>query len=156
ILSQVFSAEECQQLAALYPQNEPFRSHILMARHGFGRGEYKYFAYPLPTVIADLRSALYEHLVPIANSWEASLSSTIRYSDEHADLPLALPCSSADQTDATALAVRVRRLHLPTSGPLRRGCVPNSGDHSALRPWSRLHGRRICAHRAAPAHANAC
>ena len=66
ILSQLLSAEECQQLAALYPQNEPFRSHVLMARHGFGRGEYKYFAYPLPTVIADLRSALYARLVPCA------------------------------------------------------------------------------------------
>jgi len=85
VLGQLLSAEECQQLAALYPQNEPFRSHILMARHGFGRGEYKYFAYPLPTVIADLRSALYARLVPIANSWEASLSSNIRYPDEHAD-----------------------------------------------------------------------
>ena len=86
VLSQLLSAEQCQQLAALYPQNEPFRSHILMARHGFGRGEYKYFAYPLPTVIADLRSALYARFVPIANSWEAGLSSNIRYPDEHADL----------------------------------------------------------------------
>ena len=78
VLSQLLSAEECQQLVALYPQNEPFRSHILMARHGFGRGEYKYFAYPLPTVIADLRSALYARLVPIANNWEASLRSSLR------------------------------------------------------------------------------
>src|SRR5262249_50725386 len=104
VLEHLIPADECQRLSALYVQDELFRSHIVMARHGFGRGEYKYFAYPLPTVIADLRSALYACLVPIANSWEASLSSNIRYPDEHADLPLALPRSWADQTDATALA----------------------------------------------------
>jgi uncharacterized protein len=104
VLSQLLSAEECQQLAALYPQNEPFRSHVLMARHGFGRGEYKYFAYPLPTVIADLRSALYARLVPIANSWEASLSSNIRYPDEYADF--LVRCHAVGQIRPTPLLLQ--------------------------------------------------
>ncbi|MGZ6352100.1 MAG: 2OG-Fe(II) oxygenase [Ktedonobacterales bacterium] len=85
VLKQLLPAEECRRLAALYPQSESFRSHIRMAQHGFGRGEYKYFAYPLPTVIADLRTALYTRLAPIANGWNARLQSSIRYPDEHAD-----------------------------------------------------------------------
>src|SRR5206468_1251869 len=104
VLSQLLSAEECQQLAALYPQNEPFRSHILMGRHGFGRGEYKHFACPLPTVIADLRSALYARFVPIANSWEAGLSSNIRYPDEQTRAEVV----PLQQGDAVAFAVPTR------------------------------------------------
>lgn len=85
VLKQLLPAEECRRMAALYPQNEPFRSHIRMAQHGFGRGEYKYFAYPLPTVIADLRTALYAGLAPLANGWNDRLQSAVRYPGEHAD-----------------------------------------------------------------------
>src|SRR6202023_1468391 len=104
ILSQVLPAEKCRLLAALYPQNEPFRSHIVMARHGFGRGEYKYFAYPLPTVIADLRTALYARLAPIANGWNAKLRSDIRYPDEHADF--LARCHAAGQLRPTPLLLQ--------------------------------------------------
>ncbi|GHO84896.1 2OG-Fe(II) oxygenase [Dictyobacter formicarum] len=104
ILSQLLSTEECQRLAMLYPQNEPFRSHIVMARHGFGRGEYKYFAYPLPDVITDLRTALYARLAPIANGWNASLRSDIRYPDEHTDF--LARCHTAGQHKPTPLLLQ--------------------------------------------------
>src|ERR1700761_601699 len=61
--------KECDRLAQLYKQDEVFRSRVVMERHGFGRGEYKYFAYPLPDLLSDLRTAVYPHLVPVANRW---------------------------------------------------------------------------------------
>jgi hypothetical protein len=70
---------ECAALAGLYPQDEPFRSRVVMARHGFGSGEYKYFAYPLPALVAELRSALYAELAPLANRWREALGSDVRH-----------------------------------------------------------------------------
>jgi len=84
----------CDVLAAGYDSDQ-FRSTIAMARHGFGRGEYKYYRYPLPPVISDLRPALYERLVPIANDWQASLGSSARYPDRHADF--IVECHAAGQ-----------------------------------------------------------
>ncbi|MFL5517315.1 MAG: 2OG-Fe(II) oxygenase, partial [Gemmatimonadales bacterium] len=69
----VLDPEECERLAALYPAEGPFRSRIVMGRHGFGRGEYKYFAYPLPELVGDLRAALYPPLAGIANRWNEAL-----------------------------------------------------------------------------------
>jgi len=70
----ILSAEECRRLVALYPDEGVFRSHVHMARHGFGSGEYKYFAAPLPETIAALREALYPKLVETANRWQSQLS----------------------------------------------------------------------------------
>ncbi|HUC16817.1 MAG TPA: 2OG-Fe(II) oxygenase [Acetobacteraceae bacterium] len=78
-LSGLLSAVECRALAALYGEENPFRSRIVMARHGFGQGEYKYFAYPLPEIVAGLREALYPPLAAIANRWNESLSLADRY-----------------------------------------------------------------------------
>ena len=83
VLKGLLTAEECRALAALYPEDRIFRSRIVMGRHGFGRGEYKYFAYPLPMPIAELRPALYARLQPIANRWNEAMDIGIRYPESH-------------------------------------------------------------------------
>ena len=75
---------ECVALAALYGRDDIFRSRVVMARHGFGRGEYKYFGYPLPPLIDELREFVYPRLVPIANRWNATMCIDVQYPDEHA------------------------------------------------------------------------
>ncbi|HWH49374.1 MAG TPA: 2OG-Fe(II) oxygenase [Burkholderiales bacterium] len=84
ILERLLSPHECRVLAGLYSEEERFRSRVVMARHGFGRGEYKYFSYPLPELVADLRSALYPCLAPTANRWNAAMRSDVRFPDTHA------------------------------------------------------------------------
>jgi uncharacterized protein len=84
VLERLLSPEECREIAALYPQDPFFRSRVVMGRHGFGRGEYKYFSYPLPNIIAELRTAIYPHLVPIANRWNTSMGIDILYPATHA------------------------------------------------------------------------
>ena len=83
VLKGLLTADECRALAALYPQDGVFRSRIVVSRHGFGRGEYKYFSYPLPQPIADLRPLLYERLQPIAVRWNEMMGIDIRYPDHH-------------------------------------------------------------------------
>ena len=83
VLKGLLSAEECHALAALYPEDEIFRSRIVMGRHGFGRGEYKYFAYPLPMPIGELRPELYARLQPIAIRWNEAMGIDIRYPETH-------------------------------------------------------------------------
>jgi hypothetical protein len=80
----LLARRECQELAALYLIEEAFRSRVVMARHGFGRGEYKYFAYPLPGLVATLRTSLYRHLAPIANRWNAAMGIAMEYPASHA------------------------------------------------------------------------
>jgi len=100
----LFDPETCAALAALYPQDGPFRSRIVMARHGFGRGEYKYFAHPLPAPIAALRTSLYEHLVAVANRWNEALSLNVRYPARHA--AFLDHCHKAGQTRPTPLLLK--------------------------------------------------
>ena len=83
IIKSVLSPEECALLAATYESDERFRSRIVMARHNFGRGEYKYFNYPLPKMIDDLRTGLYPHLVEIANRWNEAMGIDMRYPETH-------------------------------------------------------------------------
>jgi hypothetical protein len=85
IVEKLLTPDECRSIAALYPEEAPFRSHIIMARHGFGRGEYKYFAYPLPDIVADLRAALYPRLAPIANAWHERMGIESRFPLSHSD-----------------------------------------------------------------------
>jgi hypothetical protein len=85
VLEGLLSPQECGDIAALYPQEEHFRSRVVMARHGFGRGEYRYFKYPLPGLIDGLRTALYPHLAPIANDWNERMRVDARYPAGHAD-----------------------------------------------------------------------
>ena len=83
VLKELLSPEECAAVAALYPDDKNFRSRIVMGRHGFGRGEYKYFAYPLPDPIAQLRPELYARLCPVSNRWNETMGIDIRYPDSH-------------------------------------------------------------------------
>src|SRR5277367_2564836 len=73
VLPGVLGDAECRDLAALYAEHDPFRSRVVMARHNYGRGEYKYLRYPLPPAVAALREALYPHLAPLANRWHEKL-----------------------------------------------------------------------------------
>lgn len=66
-IERLLSPDECRTIVSMYPDEEAFRSRVVMSRHGFGRGEYKYFSYPLPAMVAELRTALYPSLVPVAN-----------------------------------------------------------------------------------------
>jgi len=91
-------------LASLYRNDELFRGRVIMARHGFGRGEYKYFRYPLPEIIAELRSELYPHLVPVANGWNASMGIAVRYPATLAEFIQS--CHNAGQTKPTPLLLQ--------------------------------------------------
>jgi hypothetical protein len=104
ILPQLLTAGECAALAGLYDDDRRFRSRIVMARHGFGRGEYKYFANPLPDKVAELRTTLYPQLVPIANRWNASMKIDVRYPAEHA--AFLKRCHAAGQKKPTPLLLR--------------------------------------------------
>jgi hypothetical protein len=104
VLSNLLSSDECRSIAGLYRTDDCFRSHIIMARHGFGRGEYKYFSYPLPDVIADLRTALYPRLAPIANLWNEAMGIEVRYPSDHADF--IKRCHKAGQTRPTPLLLQ--------------------------------------------------
>src|SRR4249920_3675133 len=81
VVERLVTPAQCDELAALYAAEGPFRSRVVMAKHGFGRGEYKYFGYPLPDLVARLRAALYPRLAPIANRWNAALGVKARFPD---------------------------------------------------------------------------
>ncbi|AKQ64045.1 hypothetical protein A176_000957 [Myxococcus hansupus] len=98
------TSEECEALAALYAEDAVFRSRVVMARHGFGKGEYKYFEYPLPGVVAALREALYPQLAPIANRWNTAMGIDVRYPVEHA--AYLERCHAAGQVRPTPLLLR--------------------------------------------------
>ena len=83
VLKHLLTPDECRAMAALYPDDANFRSRIVMGRHGFGRGEYKYFSYPLPDLIAALRPALYARLQTTANRWNEAMGIDSRYPDRH-------------------------------------------------------------------------
>ena len=104
VLKGLLSADECRALAALYPDDAHFRSRIVMGRHGFGRGEYKYFSYPLPGLIAELRPLLYARLYGIANRWNAAMGIDIRYPQNHE--AFLKRCHEASQTRPTPLLLQ--------------------------------------------------
>jgi uncharacterized protein len=103
-IEKVLSAAECRAIAGRYDDASGFRSRVIMAQHGFGRGEYKYFSYPLPDIIAELRTALYPRLAPIANRWNESMGIEVRYPKEHARF--IERCHQAGQTRPTPLLLQ--------------------------------------------------
>jgi uncharacterized protein len=100
----LLTSDECGQLVGSYDTDALFRSRVVMARHGFGKGEYKYFAYPLPDPVAALRTALYSSLATIANAWNDSLQDTARFPESHGDY--LQRCHKAGQTRPTPLLLR--------------------------------------------------
>jgi len=104
VLPTLLPAETCQALAAAYGEDAPYRSCIDMGRYGFGRGEYKYFSYPLPPLVADLRESLYRSLAPIANRWNEAMRLDVRYPAEHADF--IARCHEAGQRRPTPLILQ--------------------------------------------------
>jgi hypothetical protein len=84
ILPNLLSHAEADLVAGLYGQAQGFRSRVAMAQHGFGRGEYKYFSYPLPDLVQSLRGSAYPHLAPIANRWQARMGKEARFPEDHA------------------------------------------------------------------------
>jgi uncharacterized protein len=103
-IERLISPAECEALASLYPVDALFRSRVVMARHGFGRGEYKYFGYPLPGLVESFRSALYPRLVPIANRWYDAMGIDVRFPDRHADF--IDRCHAAGQQRPTPLLLQ--------------------------------------------------
>ncbi len=104
VLKSLLTVDECRALSALYPEDAPFRSRVVMGRHGFGRGEYKYFSYPLPELIAELRPALYAQLHGVANRWNEATGIDIRYPEQHA--AFLERCHAAGQARPTPLLLQ--------------------------------------------------
>jgi hypothetical protein len=104
ILERLLRPDECRELAGLYDDDSRFRSRVVMARHNFGQGEYRYFSYPLPSLIAGLRTALYPRLAPIANAWNERMGIDLHYPPKHSDF-LEL-CHASGQTRPTPLLLR--------------------------------------------------
>ena len=104
IVKGILSPDECDEIRGFYEDENLFRSQIVMERHGFGRGEYRYFSYPLPDLIAALRTSLYPHLVPIANRWNEAMGIDVRYPATHADY--IRRCHQAGQNKPTPLILK--------------------------------------------------
>ncbi len=104
IVGGILTPDECRSIAGLYDDGRLFRSHVVMSRHGFGRGEYKYFSYPLPEVVAELRTTLYPGLAPLANRWNEAMRVDVRYPDTHAEF--LSRCHKAEQKRPTPLLLR--------------------------------------------------
>lgn len=100
-IERLLDAEECRETAALYDEGGNFRSRVVMARHGYGSGEYRYFAYPLPERVAAIRALAYPHLAPIANRWTERMGLAVRYPDDHG--AFLERCHAAGQTRPTPL-----------------------------------------------------
>jgi hypothetical protein len=150
VIEALATPAECAALAGLYPTDAHFRSRVVMARHGFGRGEYRYFNYPLPGFVAALRTDLYPRLAPIANRWHADMGLAVRFPDRHADF--IERCRAAGQHKPTPLLLQY--------GADDYNCLHQDlyGEHvfpgaAAERTGARLQRRRVRDDRAAPTHA---
>lgn len=104
VLPGLMTPNECDGIAGLYDQPGGFRSHVVMARHGFGRGEYRYFSYPLPGLVQGLRERMWPYLSPIANRWHEAMGMAARFTETHA--AFLDRCHAADQRRPTPLLLR--------------------------------------------------
>lgn len=106
VVSQLVMPDECASVERLYSDDTNFRKRVVMAQHGFGRGEYKYFNYPLPPLMQTLRTTIYPHLAPLSNRWNELLNVEVRYPDVHAEF--LERCHHAGQTRPTPLILKYR------------------------------------------------
>lgn len=104
ILPNLLDGRQCASVTALYDGGQGFRSHVVMARHGFGQGEYRYFSYPLPPLVQQLRATLYPRLAPLANGWCERMGKPTRFAENHADF--LDRCHAAGQGRPTPLLLR--------------------------------------------------
>ncbi len=104
VLPSLLPAAQCASLGALYGHDERFRSRVVMSRHGFGRGEYRYFAYPLPPSVEALRASIYPHLAPLANEWYERMGDPVRFPPSHAQF--LARCHAAGQRLPTPLLLQ--------------------------------------------------
>jgi len=104
VVKRLLTPVECRELSSLYQRDDMFRARVVMARHGFGRGEYRYFDYPLPPLIGALRESLYAHLAPVANRWYDAMGMTARFPDRHSDF--IDRCHAAGQEKPTPLLLQ--------------------------------------------------
>jgi hypothetical protein len=147
VIRQLLSPDECRQISALYPEEGQFRSHIHMARHGFGKGEYKYFKYPLPDILGGLRTALYPRLAGIANEWNGRMGIEVQY-PEASDISSPpcllrlLPAGAGAGWDLHPLesaALHGARDTQPPIPTLADGGHLRHNGRGPLRPFRRLH-----------------
>jgi len=104
ITGPLLNAEQCTEISSLYSVDTGFRKRVVMAKHGYGRGEYRYFAYPLPSIVALLRNAFYRRLAPLANAWNLKMGADISYPDDHG--AFVERCHNAGQTRPTPLLLQ--------------------------------------------------
>ena len=136
VLPNLLASGECRTIAALYPDESHFRSHVHMARHGFGKGEYRYFKYPLPNLLGELRTALYPRLAGVANQWNSRMGIAERYPADHASF--LRRCHDAGQTRPTPLLLQ----YVPGDfNCLHQDCPQSPPQRSAS------HGPRCQSHR---------
>ena len=100
----LLTASEARTLATGYAEEAPYRGRVVMARHGFGQGEYKYFTYPLPPLVEQLRQQLYPRLAPVANAWQSVLGQALRFPAELKEM--LARCHEAGQTRPTPLILK--------------------------------------------------
>jgi uncharacterized protein len=104
VLPRLMTRDQCRQVSGLYARDTGFRSRVIMSRHGFGRGEYQYFAYPLPDLVQTLRTSLYPHLAPMANAWHERMGLDVRFPPTHAEY--IKRCHQAGQPRPTPLLLQ--------------------------------------------------
>ena len=104
VLPGLVADDEGNAIAGMYDGGKGFRSHVVMARHGFGQGEYRYFSYPLPGIVQDLRTMLYPRLVPVANGWHERMGNAVRFPADHA--AFLDRCHAAGQARPTPLLLQ--------------------------------------------------
>ena len=104
VMEKLLSPDECRGIASMYPEKDRFRGRVDMSRHGFGKGEYRYFSYPLPSLIGATRASLYPHLAKVANAWNERMRIDQRYPARHADF--LKTCHVCGQTKPTPLLLQ--------------------------------------------------